>query len=64
MFVCVELSSDASQNSGASGHETHEGSDRSGAAGRHRGLWSVSQDEQQSRYKLLRTNHQYQCQTL
>ena len=41
---------DASQTSGASGQETHERSDRIGAAGRLRGLRSVPQDEQQSRY--------------
>lgn len=42
---------DASQTSGAYGQETDEGSDRSGAAGRLWGVWSVSQDEQQSRYQ-------------
>lgn len=46
VFVCADLSSDASQTSGP---ETPEGSDRSGAAGCLRGVRSVSQDEQQSR---------------
>lgn len=49
VFVCVDLSSDASQTSGAAGQETDEGSDRRGAAGRLRGVRSVSHDEQQSR---------------
>lgn len=45
----VDPSSDASQTSGASGQEAAEGGDRCGAAGRLRGLWSVSHDEQQPR---------------
>lgn len=49
VFVCVDLSSDASQTSGTSGQETPEGGDRSGAAGRLRGVRSVSHDEHQSR---------------
>lgn len=49
LFLCVDLSSDASQTSGASGQEADEGSDRSGAGGRLRGLRSFSHDEQQSR---------------
>lgn len=49
LFLCVDLSSDASKTSGASGQEADEGSDRSGAGGRLRGVRSFSHDEQQSR---------------
>lgn len=49
LCLCVDLSLDASQTSGASGQEADEGSDRSGAGGSLRGLRSFSHDEQQSR---------------
>ncbi|XP_026174340.1 uncharacterized protein LOC113137123 isoform X1 [Mastacembelus armatus] len=48
---CPSILEDASQTSGASGQEADEGCDRSGAAGRRRGVRSLSHDEQQPRFQ-------------